>query len=57
MYLAKEAVLSAIVHRMKLRADYRPNRYPPGDAGVAQALEHLEDVKEMLQDVKTEGDG
>ena len=56
-YLTKEAALRALIHKMSRQPDYRPKGYKRGQSGVTQAEKYLEDVREVLKDFKTEGDG
>lgn len=55
-YLTREAALRAILYRMAVEPSYRPSGYAPGQAGLDQAADYLEDVAEALCDHQTEGD-
>lgn len=55
-YLTKEATLRAILHRMSVQPSYRPSGYAPGQAGLDQVKDYLEDVAEIMKDYQTEGD-
>ncbi len=55
-YLTKEASLRALLYRMSQQPAYRPSGYAPGQAGLDQVEDYLEDAAEALRDHQTEGD-
>ena len=57
LYLTKETSLQAVLHKMQEEPAYRPGWSLRGQAGILQAKEYLKDLKQLMEDVKTEGDG
>lgn len=56
-YLTKVASLRAVLHKMEKEPAYRPGWSLPGLAGILQAEEYLKDLKQVMEDMQTEGDG
>ena len=56
-YLTQETSFAALVERMQQTPSYRPAGFAAGPQGVAQAREYLEDLREAVRDLNTEGDG
>lgn len=57
LYLTKVAALHAVLHKMQEEQAYRPGWSLPGRAGILQAEEYLKDLKQLMEEMKTEGDG
>lgn len=56
-YLTREAALRALLYRMSVQPSYRPAGIAPGQAGLDQVENYLDDAAEVLKDHQTEGDG
>ncbi len=57
VYLTLEAALRDTVRRMERDPGYRPAWAGPGDQGLERVRQCLQDVRELMKDQRTEGDG
>ncbi len=54
-YLTVETAVRSILHKMEREPGYRPRGFNDGEAGLEQARECLQDVRELTRDLQAEG--